>query len=96
MFFFGLIERCLFNNVLTVVKYKYIQTKIIGQCESSEIVVKIYCLFLSQRPLSLGADMAMHSITKYMNGTEILPYGYHLCCAFVGLADLSMYCNLRT
>ena len=35
----------------------------------------IYILnIVLQRPLSLGADVVMHSVTKYMNGMVLLIY----------------------
>jgi methionine-gamma-lyase len=47
------------------------------------VVVNTYCTPYLQRPLALGADVVVHSVTKYLNG-----HGDVIAGALVGTADL--------
>ena len=48
-----------------------------GHKQKWHYVLRTSSFLIFQRPLSLGADVVMHSVTKYMNGMKLSSYQFH-------------------
>lgn len=71
-----------------------VRTKRAGDCFPLLVVDNVFCTPILQRPLALGADLVVHSATKYLDGQGRCVGG-----AIVGQADLldkEIYPFLRT
>lgn len=66
----------------------------LGHAAGSTVVVdNTFCTPLGQRPLDLGADLVVHSATKYLAGHSDVVSGAVVCSTEAQVEDLSWWAN---